>query len=48
MFENILIIILIGSDGVVDWVWVKMVGVIGYLIKFIELKKVLVLVKNYL
>ncbi|ABG50052.1 response regulator receiver protein [Trichodesmium erythraeum IMS101] len=48
MFENTPIIILTGSDGVVDRVRAKMVGATGYLTKPIEPKKVLALVKNYL
>ncbi|MDE5073359.1 MAG: response regulator [Trichodesmium sp. St2_bin6] len=48
IFENTPIIILTGSDGVVDRVRAKMVGATGYLTKPIEPKKVLALVKNYL
>ncbi len=48
MFENTPIVILTGSDGVVDRVRAKMVGATGYLTKPVEPKKVLPLVKRYL
>jgi len=48
MFENTPIVILTGSDGVVDRVRAKMVGATGYLTKPVEPKKVLALVKRYL
>lgn len=39
IFENTPIIILTGSDKVVDWVRAKMVGATGYITKPIEPKK---------